>query len=165
MPEVYIHRDIKDSSSPLVLAIDCTSTLDSTSKWIWDSLLITQGGDENYDEYISCFYFGHYKDENVQVYWRVIAPTTRIVDETIVRENHFQPIERFYIEITPTKATQFVNCEKDYVQYSCLIARQYEKTIVILRFGGDGQIDMQAIEEIVNETLLKIEDSIVELNK
>jgi hypothetical protein len=168
---VYVREEVEDPTSPLLEAVDCRSTLKFLEKWTWDSLLITQGRDQNDDEFARCFYVGHYENKeqsirnNIQFSYRVIFPTDRVVDRSEVLVNDFTATDKFDLEIVPVGDSEFINCEKDKEQYSCLVIAQYKSAILFLRFWGDGAIDADVTRRLINSTLLRLDEEIREVSR
>jgi hypothetical protein len=168
--KVHTYKSIKNSSSPLLKVADCDRTIGLIDKWKLDGLMISQDYDKNNDEFVSCSYFG-YIDNNqkilkfMQFSYRIISPTTRVIDESAVLGNDFQATEKLELKILPVGEKEFINCEKNEEQYSCVVGSQYKKSILFLRFWSDGQINIQSTEKLINDTLSRLDKSIQNLEK
>jgi hypothetical protein len=168
--KVHIYKSIKNPNSPLLKVVDCNEDIKLIDKWKLDGLAISQDYDKNNNEYASCTYSGYIDNSQkirrfMQLSYKIISPTIRVIDESAVSGNDFQATEKLELKILPVGEKEFINCEKNEEQYSCVVGSQYKKSILFLRFWADGQIDEQSTEKLINDTLFILDKNIQSLEK
>lgn len=164
----HISVNVVDNKSPLLSIIDCNEFVKSFKNWEWDGIQISQGNDTNGDEYALCRIIGHVDNQSqtnyLMFFYKITRPTTSVINQSMVSKVEFVASENFYPNFVTVGENSLTNCVSNQDEYSCTIAIQYDKAILLMRYSGDGKRNNASMEDMVNTTLIRLDKYIQDTN-